>query len=50
MFLIFLRSLVFNVLFYAVLVCLAIVALPTFALPPRAMLTVAKWWAKATFS
>ena len=48
MFLIFLRSLVFNVLFYAVLVCLAIVALPTFALPPRAMLTVAKWWAKAT--
>ena len=48
MFLIFLRSLVFNVLFYTVLVCLAIVALPTFALPPRAMLTVAKWWAKAT--
>ena len=48
MFLIFLRSLVFNVLFYAVLVCLAIVALPTFAMPPRAMLTVAEWWAKAT--
>lgn len=48
MFLIFLRSLVFNVMFYAVLVCLAIVALPTFALPPRAMLTVAGWWAKAT--
>lgn len=48
MFLIFLRSLLFNVLFYAVLVCLAIVALPTFALPPRAMLTIAKWWAKAT--
>ena len=48
MFLIFLRSLVFNVLFYAVLVVLAIVALPTFALPPRAMLTVAEWWAKAT--
>lgn len=48
MFLIFLRSLVFNVLFYAILVCLAIVALPTFVLPPRAMLTVAEWWAKAT--
>jgi 1-acyl-sn-glycerol-3-phosphate acyltransferase len=48
MFTIFLRSLVFNVLFYAVLVCLAIVALPTFALPPRAMLTVAQWWANAT--
>ncbi len=45
---IFLRSLVFNVLFYAVLVVLAIVALPTFALPPRAMLTVAGWWANAT--
>lgn len=44
----FLRSLLFNVLFYAVLVCLAIVAIPTFALPPRAMLTVAKWWANAT--
>ena len=48
MFLIFLRSLVFNVLFYTVLVILAIVALPTFAMPPRAMLTVAQWWAKAT--
>jgi len=48
MFLIFLRSLLFNLLFYTVLVCLAIVALPTFVLPPRAMLTVAQWWAKAT--
>lgn len=48
MFLIFLRSLVFNVLFYAVLVCLIIVALPTFALPPRTTLTVAKWWANVT--
>jgi 1-acyl-sn-glycerol-3-phosphate acyltransferase len=44
----FLRSLLFNVLFYAVLVCLVIVALPAFALPPRAVLTVAGWWAKAT--
>jgi 1-acyl-sn-glycerol-3-phosphate acyltransferase len=44
----FLRSLLFNVLFYAVLVCLAIVALPTFLMPPRAMLAVAGWWAKAT--
>jgi 1-acyl-sn-glycerol-3-phosphate acyltransferase len=48
MFLIFLRSLVFNVLFYAVLVCLAIMALPTFFMPVRALLTVAGWWAKAT--
>jgi 1-acyl-sn-glycerol-3-phosphate acyltransferase len=45
---IFLRSLAFNVLFYAVLVCLAIVALPTFFMSPRAMLTVAGWWANAT--
>lgn len=48
MFSLFLRSLVFNVLFYAVLVFWAIVALPTFLLPPRAMLTVAKWWANST--
>ncbi len=48
MFSLFLRSLLFNVLFYAVLVCLAIVALPTFFMPPRAMLTVARWWANAT--
>ncbi|TYO63565.1 1-acyl-sn-glycerol-3-phosphate acyltransferase [Bradyrhizobium hipponense] len=48
MLLIFLRSLVFNVLFYAVLVGLAIVALPTFLMPARALLTVAGWWAKAS--
>lgn len=48
MVLIFLRSLVFNVLFYAVLVVLAIVALPTFLMPFRAMLTIAGWWANAT--
>jgi 1-acyl-sn-glycerol-3-phosphate acyltransferase len=45
---IFLRSLVFNVLFYLVLVVLAIVALPTFAMPVRALLTVAGWWANAS--
>ncbi len=48
MFLIFLRSLVFNVLFYAVLVALIIVALPTLLMPPRALKTVAGWWMKAT--
>lgn len=48
MLLIFLRSLVFNILFYAVLVGLAIVALPTFLMPARALLTVAGWWAKAS--
>ena len=45
---IFLRSLIFNVLFYAVLVALAILALPTLLMPPRALLTVAQWWASAT--
>jgi 1-acyl-sn-glycerol-3-phosphate acyltransferase len=48
MFLIFLRSLVFNVLFYAVLVFCVLVALPTFLMSPRATLTVAGWWAKST--
>jgi 1-acyl-sn-glycerol-3-phosphate acyltransferase len=45
---IFLRSLVFNVLFYAVLVVLAILALPTFLMPIGALKTVAGWWANAT--
>jgi len=44
----FLRSLVFNVLFYAVLVCLLILALPAFLMPPRTVITVARWWAHAT--
>jgi 1-acyl-sn-glycerol-3-phosphate acyltransferase len=45
---IFLRSLVFNVLFYLVLVFWIIVALPTFALPARAVFTVAGWWAQSS--
>lgn len=45
---IFLRSLVFNVLFYVVLVVLAILALPTFLMSPRATLAFAKWWGDAT--
>ncbi len=45
---IFLRSIVFNVLFYCVLVFLIIVAVPTFLLPPRALLTVAGWWARSS--
>ena len=48
MFSLFLRSLLFNVLFYAVLVFWAIVALPAFLMPPRAMLTIAGWWANST--
>lgn len=45
---IFLRSLVFNVAFYVVLVVLIIVALPTLAMPLPALLTVADWWARAS--
>jgi 1-acyl-sn-glycerol-3-phosphate acyltransferase len=45
---IFLRSLVFNVLFYLVLIFWIIVALPTFALPVRALFTVAGWWAQSS--
>src|SRR6201997_5836592 len=46
MVLIFLRSLVFNILFYVVFVAWAVVALPTFLLPRSAMLKVASWWAR----
>src|SRR5581483_502434 len=43
---IFLRSLVFNVLFYAAFVFWALIALPAFLMPRGAVLTVAGWWAK----
>ncbi|MCA1453163.1 1-acyl-sn-glycerol-3-phosphate acyltransferase [Bradyrhizobium sp. BRP22] len=45
---IFVRSLVFNVLFYVVLVTLSIAAIPTVVLPRGAMMTLAAWWANAT--
>jgi 1-acyl-sn-glycerol-3-phosphate acyltransferase len=48
MVLIFLRSLVFNVLFYLVLVVLIIIALPTLAMPLSALLRVAGWWARSS--
>ena len=48
MVLIFLRSLVFNVLFYLVLVALIIIALPTLAMPLPALMTVARWWARSS--
>lgn len=47
MFLIFLRSLVFNVLFYLLLVIWILFALPTFLMPRKAILTVAGWWARS---
>ena len=42
---IFLRSLVFNILFYLVFLFWVVVALPTFLMPRRATLRVATWWA-----
>jgi 1-acyl-sn-glycerol-3-phosphate acyltransferase len=46
---IFLRSLVFNVLFYLVLVALIIIAIPTFLMPRAALMTVAGWWVRTSF-
>jgi 1-acyl-sn-glycerol-3-phosphate acyltransferase len=45
---IFLRSLVFNVLFYVLLVFWILVAIPTFVMPPRAFVAVAKTWARSS--
>jgi 1-acyl-sn-glycerol-3-phosphate acyltransferase len=45
---IFLRSLVFNILFYAAFVFWALVALPAFLMPRAATLRVASWWARTT--
>jgi 1-acyl-sn-glycerol-3-phosphate acyltransferase len=45
---IFLRSLIYNVLFYALLVFWILVAIPTFLMPPRAFMAVAKAWARSS--
>jgi 1-acyl-sn-glycerol-3-phosphate acyltransferase len=45
---IFLRSLIYNVLFYALLVFWILVAIPTFLMPPRAFMVVAKAWARSS--
>jgi 1-acyl-sn-glycerol-3-phosphate acyltransferase len=45
---IFLRSLVYNVLFYLLLVFWMIVAIPTLLMPPRAFMGVAKAWARSS--
>ena len=42
---IFLRSLVFNILFYVVFLFWALVALPAFLMPRGATLKIAGWWA-----
>jgi len=46
--LIFARSLVYNLLFYANLIILMIVALPTFLMPRHAILFMAKTWARSS--
>ena len=45
---IFLRSLVYNVLFYVLLVFWILVAIPTFLMPRRAFMAVAKAWARSS--
>jgi 1-acyl-sn-glycerol-3-phosphate acyltransferase len=45
---IFLRSLVYNLLFYLLLVFWILVALPTFVMPRAALMTVARWWARSS--
>jgi 1-acyl-sn-glycerol-3-phosphate acyltransferase len=44
---IFLRSLLFNLLFYPNFVVWAIIALPTLVMPRKALLRVANWWAQS---
>jgi 1-acyl-sn-glycerol-3-phosphate acyltransferase len=45
---IFLRSLVYNVLFYLVLAFWVIVGIPTYLMPRRAIMTIAKYWARSS--
>jgi 1-acyl-sn-glycerol-3-phosphate acyltransferase len=45
---IFLRSLLYNVLFYLLLVFWMLVAVPTFVMPPRVFMVVAKAWARSS--
>src|SRR5262249_9066706 len=44
---IFLRSLLFNILFYPVFLFWAVIALPTLVMPRAALLRVASWWARS---
>ena len=48
MVLIFLRSLVYQVLFYALLIFWLIIAIPTFLMPRRAILRIAGYWAASS--
>jgi 1-acyl-sn-glycerol-3-phosphate acyltransferase len=48
MFLIFLRSLVYNVLFYLMLAFWIIVAIPTFVMPRSSIMSIARAWARSS--
>jgi 1-acyl-sn-glycerol-3-phosphate acyltransferase len=43
---IFVRSLIFNVAFYVVLISFLLAAIPTFALPRGAIMRVCRWWSQ----
>ena len=45
---IFLRSLVYNVLFYLLLVFWMLVGIPTFAMPRWAIMNIARYWARSS--
>jgi 1-acyl-sn-glycerol-3-phosphate acyltransferase len=46
--LIFLRSLIYNVLFYLLLVCWLIAAVPTFLMPRAGIMKIARLWARSS--
>ncbi len=48
MFSILVRSAIYNVLFYALLVFWILVAIPTFLMPPRAFMAIAKAWGRSS--
>src|SRR5437868_14624386 len=45
---IFLRSLIYNVLFYLVLVFWMLVGIPTYAMPRWAIMNIARYWARSS--
>ena len=47
---IFLRSLLFNILFYPNFVFWALVALPTLVMPRKALMRVANWWGQSNIA
>src|SRR5689334_1623712 len=47
MVLIFLRSLIYNVLFYLALLAWFVVAIPTFFMPRSALMTLARLWSRS---